>query len=164
MGTPKLKVLKKWMVDVLNGLSYLHTQQPYPIIHRDIKPDNIFISNTDGQIKIGDMGLASKKSDDMPAMSILGTPEYMAPEIFNSMYDTGVDIYAFGMTMLELCTQETPYSECNGNAAKILKKLCEGVKPKSLGLLADEKVKAFIELCLAPCEERPSAADLLSHE
>lgn len=47
-------------------------------------------------------------------MSIAGTPEFMAPEIFaNGIYDEKVDIYAFGMCILELITKKVPYSECN---------------------------------------------------
>ena len=40
----RFKVLKKWCIDVLKGLEYLHTQQPYPVVHRDLKCDNIFIN------------------------------------------------------------------------------------------------------------------------
>ena len=43
---------------------------------------------------------------------MIGNPEYMAPEMFEELYDTKVDIYAFGITMLELVVHETPYSEC----------------------------------------------------
>lgn len=96
--------------------------------------------------------------------SVLGTPEYMAPEIFEGVYSTGVDIYAFGMTLLEICTLETPYAECKGNPGKVYKKVCSGGKPKSLELVADKKLKSFIELCLASAEQRPSAAELLELE
>jgi WNK lysine deficient protein kinase len=54
----KLKVIKEWCQQILEGLDYLHSQDP-PIIHRDIKCDNIFINGTTGQVKIGDLGLAT---------------------------------------------------------------------------------------------------------
>jgi len=55
-------------------------------------------------------------------MSFLGTPEFMAPEMYEEHYDESVDVYAFGMCMLEMATSEYPYSECIG-PAQIYKKV-----------------------------------------
>ena len=52
----------------------------------------------------------------------LGTPEFMAPEMYEEHYDESVDVYAFGMCMLEMATSEYPYSECQ-NAAQIYRKV-----------------------------------------
>lgn len=52
------------------------------------------------------------------SMSVLGTPEFMAPELYEEFYTEKVDIYAFGMCMLEMVTKERPYSECV-NAAQV---------------------------------------------
>lgn len=52
-------------------------------------------------------------------MSVLGTPEFMAPELYEEFYTEKVDIYAFGMCMLEMVTKERPYSECV-NAAQVI--------------------------------------------
>lgn len=52
----------------------------------------------------------------------LGTPEFMAPELYEEEYNELVDIYAFGMCLLELVTLEYPYIECI-NAAQIYKKV-----------------------------------------
>ena len=46
----------------------------------------------------------------------LGTPEFMAPEMYDEEYDEAVDVYAFGMCMLEMTTNEYPYKECTGPA------------------------------------------------
>lgn len=51
-----------------------------------------------------------------------GTPEFMAPEMYEEHYDESVDVYAFGMCMLEMATSEYPYKECT-NAAQIYKKV-----------------------------------------
>ena len=53
---------------------------------------------------------------------MIGTPEFMAPEMYDEKYDEFVDIYAFGMVMLEMATSEYPYSECTG-PAQIYKKV-----------------------------------------
>ena len=52
----------------------------------------------------------------------VGTPEFMAPEMYEEHYDEAVDVYAFGMCMLEMATSEYPYSECQ-NAAQIYRKV-----------------------------------------
>jgi WNK lysine deficient protein kinase len=48
--------------------------------------------------------------------SVLGTPEFMAPELYEESYSIEVDIYAFGMALLEMITRESPYSECKNPA------------------------------------------------
>lgn len=114
------KVLRSWCRQILKGLSFLHSRDP-PIIHRDLKCDNIFITGTTGSVKIGDLGLATLKNRSF-AKSVIGTPEFMAPEMYEEHYDEAVDVYAFGMCMLEMATSEYPYSECSG-PAQIYKKV-----------------------------------------
>ncbi|CDQ97485.1 unnamed protein product, partial [Oncorhynchus mykiss] len=116
----KLKLLQRWSHQILKGLHFLHTRNP-PIIHRDLKCDNIFITGPTGSVKIGDLGLATLKSASF-AKSVIGTPEFMAPEMYEEKYDEAVDVYAFGMCMLEMTTSEYPYSECQ-NAAQIYRKV-----------------------------------------
>lgn len=153
-----LKAIKNWARQILHGLDYLHSHQP-PIIHRDLKCDNIFINGNHGEVKIGDLGLATVMQ--MPrARSVIGTPEFMAPELYDESYDELVDIYSFGMCLLEIFTLEYPYSECT-NPAQIYKKVSKGVKPAALAKISDPQVKKFIEKCLVPASERLSAKELL---
>ena len=103
----KLRVIKGWCQSILSGLVYLH-EQKCPIIHRDLKCDNIFINANSGDIRIGDLGLSTPLNNSYTS-SVLGTPEFMAPELYEEHYDCKIDIYAFGMCMLEMITQELPY-------------------------------------------------------
>lgn len=66
----KLKLLQRWSHQILKGLHFLHTRTP-PIIHRDLKCDNIFITGPTGSVKIGDLGLATLKSASF-AKSVIG--------------------------------------------------------------------------------------------
>nr|XP_009592951.1 probable serine/threonine-protein kinase WNK2 [Nicotiana tomentosiformis] len=116
-----VRALKNWSRQILEGLSYLHGHDP-PIIHRDLKCDNIFINGNQGEVKIGDLGLAAILCKARAAHSVIGTPEFMAPELYEEEYNELVDIYAFGMCLLELVTFEYPYVECS-NAAQIYKKV-----------------------------------------
>jgi WNK lysine deficient protein kinase len=117
---PNIKIIKRWSRQILKGLAYLHSHNP-PIIHRDIKCDNVFINGAHGEVKIGDMGTAEMKLGKK--YTIIGTPEFMAPEMYDEQgYNEKVDIYAFGMCLLEMATGEYPYGECR-NAAQIYKKV-----------------------------------------
>ncbi|XP_057413442.1 serine/threonine-protein kinase WNK1 isoform X19 [Balaenoptera acutorostrata] len=157
----KIKVLRSWCRQILKGLQFLHTRTP-PIIHRDLKCDNIFITGPTGSVKIGDLGLATLKRASF-AKSVIGTPEFMAPEMYEEKYDESVDVYAFGMCMLEMATSEYPYSECQ-NAAQIYRRVTSGVKPASFDKVAIPEVKEIIEGCIRQNkDERYSIKDLLNH-
>ncbi|RLV62493.1 hypothetical protein DV515_00019258, partial [Chloebia gouldiae] len=183
----KPKVLRSWCRQILKGLQFLHTRTP-PIIHRDLKCDNIFITGPTGSVKIGDLGLATLMrtaagTSGTPLRTPLtarptGTPEFMAPEMYEERYDESVDVYAFGMCMLEMGTSEYPYSECQ-NAAQIYRKVTsvgvpptpetpkppqsppnppqspshlrvppQGIKPASFHKVTDPEVKEIIEGCI----------------
>lgn len=154
-----IKALKKWSKQILEGLDYLHTHDPC-IIHRDLNCSNIFMNGNIGQVKIGDLGLAAVVGKSHIAHSLIGTPEYMAPELYEEDYTETVDIYSFGMCLLKMVTMEIPYSECD-SIAKIYKKVTGGIWPRAMTRVTNPEVKAFIEKCIAQPRARPSASDLL---
>ncbi|KAK6303216.1 hypothetical protein J4Q44_G00256700 [Coregonus suidteri] len=157
----KPKVLRSWCRQILKGLQFLHTRTP-PIIHRDLKCDNIFITGPTGSVKIGDLGLATLMRTSF-AKSVIGTPEFMAPEMYEEHYDESVDVYAFGMCMLEMATSEYPYSECQ-NAAQIYRKVTSGIKPASFDKVNDPEIKEIIECCIRQDKsQRLSIRDLLTN-
>ncbi|XP_070585667.1 serine/threonine-protein kinase WNK4 isoform X1 [Erythrolamprus reginae] len=157
----KMKVLQRWSRQILRGLHFLHTRSP-PIIHRDLKCDNVFITGPTGSVKIGDLGLATLKCASF-AKSVIGTPEFMAPEMYEEKYDEAVDVYAFGMCMLEMATSEYPYSECQ-NAAQIYRKVTSGMKPNSFYKVKVPELKEIIEGCIRMNKnERYTIQDLLDH-
>ena len=157
---PRLKVIKMWCKGILEGLNYLHSQEPYPLIHRDLKCANIFVMSNTGNIKIGDFGLSTVMEEKMQT-SVLGTPEFMAPEIYKGCYDKKIDIYSFGMCIIEMCTLSSPYSECSTQAA-IYKKVISGEPPLALSQIENQDVVDFIKKCLQPADLRPSTTDLLA--
>lgn len=156
------KVLRSWCRQILKGLTFLHSRSP-SIIHRDLKCDNIFITGTTGSVKIGDLGLATLKNRSY-AKSVIGTPEFMAPEMYEEHYDEAVDVYAFGMCMLEMATSEYPYNECSG-PAQIYKKVTSGIKPASFDKVENVEVTEIIERCIRlKKEERPNCSELLKFD
>lgn len=83
----------------LSALTYIHKKN---LIHRDIKPANLFFTS-DKVIKIGDFGVA-KITGNQEERTMIGTPLYMAPEIFrNEGYNNKSDVYSLGCTLYELC-------------------------------------------------------------
>ncbi|XP_054781002.1 probable serine/threonine-protein kinase WNK4 isoform X2 [Prosopis cineraria] len=153
-----MKAIKNWARQILRGLAYLHGHKP-PIIHRDLKCDNIFVNGNQGEVKIGDLGLAIILKQST-ARSVIGTPEFMAPELYEEEYNELVDIYSFGMCMLEMVNLEYPYIECK-NPAQIFKKVTSGIKPASLSKVKDSQIKEFIEKCIVSASQRLSAEELL---
>ena len=158
---PRLRVLKIWCKEILKGLYYLHNLKP-PIIHRDIKCDNILVNKANGEVKIGDLGFSVMLKDTEYAKSFNGTVEFCSPEIYQGKYGVKADIYSFGMTLLEMCTGEVPYKECEGNVLEICNKAVQKQMPKSLDKIRNKDLKDFILNCLKSESERPSAEDLLN--
>ncbi|KAL0294835.1 UNVERIFIED_CONTAM: putative serine/threonine-protein kinase WNK5 [Sesamum radiatum] len=91
---------------------------------------------------------------------IWGTPEFMAPELYEEEYDELVDIYSFGMCVLEMLTSEYPYNECS-NPAQIYKKVTSGKLPEAFYRIEDVEARRFVGRCLEKAANRPSARELL---
>jgi serine/threonine protein kinase/outer membrane protein OmpA-like peptidoglycan-associated protein len=114
--------LNKLLIDVLNGLSFLHSKN---VIHRDIKPGNILIQETaEGPVaKITDFGISKLLEEDPNSSSkILGSVGYMAPEQFdaksfgeNGKISTKVDIWAFGAMLYELQEKKQLFENISAN-------------------------------------------------
>ncbi|CAJ2670968.1 unnamed protein product [Trifolium pratense] len=154
-----IRALKNWARQILSGLEYLHNNNP-PVIHRDLKCDNIFVNGHKGEVKIGDLGLAAILSRSQVAQSVIGTPEFMAPELYEEKYNELVDIYSFGMCMIEMFTLDFPYSECS-NPAQIYKKVTAGKLPNAFFRIKDLEAQRFVGRCLSHASKRPSAKELL---
>ncbi len=92
---------------VCRGLAYAHERR---IIHRDVKPANIRVSEM-GQVKLMDFGVAHLLSSELTQSgSLIGTPYYMAPEIINGRtVDLRADIFSLGATFYELLSYTRPF-------------------------------------------------------
>lgn len=107
-GSLSINEALSYMIQITDALSCAHAHN---VIHRDIKPDNIFILS-DGSIKLGDFGIA--QADGFNANSsdteVMGSIHYIAPEILlNKPATRQSDIYSAGVTFFELITGHVPY-------------------------------------------------------
>ncbi|KAF7683687.1 Serine/threonine-protein kinase pkpA [Astathelohania contejeani] len=160
ISPPKSKVVKKWAKQILEGLAYLHSLSP-PIIHRDLKCENIFINGSTGEVKIGDLGIA-KKSRKKRCMMV-GTPEFMAKELFEREdYGEKIDIYSFGMTLIEMSLGEYPYSECI-STGQIYEQIIKNVAPEGLERIEDGCLRSLIYQCIEVESKRLTALEALEH-
>ena len=94
------------MLQVFSAVNYLHKKG---YIHRDLKPENICLEENQ-VIKIIDFGTARKFTKGKKLRQVIGTPFYMAPEIFNEKkYNEKADIWSLGIVMYILLTGKAPY-------------------------------------------------------
>lgn len=100
----------QWFRELCGVLRYLHTQQPHPIIYRDMKPSNVMLQ-PDGSLKVIDFGIAREyKQESTGDTTYIGTKGYAAPEQFGkAQTDARTDIYALGVTLYHLLTGKSPY-------------------------------------------------------
>ena len=126
-GVKNEKHIRKIFVQLLDGLTYVHKKQ---IFHRDLKPDNIYITFRGDNVKILDFGLAAADDFDDDLVKV-GTPRYAAPEQMTkgNTVDQRADIYTLGLILLEMITGD--------------------VKDKTASTVSDANYKHIILKCLA---------------
>jgi len=101
--------------DVASGISYLHS---ISIIHRDIKPENILMDYS-GCCKISDFGISS--SGTKRRSTIIGSLGYISPEIiFSTSYNEKIDIWSFGISIIEIAQGKNPLLEGKGVARSFI--------------------------------------------
>ncbi|MBI5778553.1 MAG: protein kinase [Planctomycetes bacterium] len=153
----------KMMLDAAAGLSYAEKKG---IVHRDIKPDNLMISEDD-IVKIGDLGLAksvSSSQQEKQSNTLMGTPHYLAPEqAQGKAVDHRSDIYSLGASFYRIISGSTPYSASSVKDI-IVKKLREDPRPlkEILPSAPDSVVKVISRMMKRKIDERyANSAELI---
>ena len=118
------------MGELLDALGYSHSRG---VIHRDVKPDNIFVTD-DGSVKLGDFGIARIDSTSKThAGTVLGTPSYMAPEqIRGDELDGRADQFAWGVLAYELLAGKLPWRGSGDALAVLASVLTDPADPAAL--------------------------------
>ena len=172
------------LIDVVEGLSYLHAQKP-AVVHRDLSPKNILLKAGKGEVpvaKIGDLGVAKIiKADSRATQSVLkkipGSVNFLPPETFSdqpvyanflppetqSVYGISVDIFSYGAIMLFVATHQwpTPIAQVKRNSKtnKLVTRTEVERRQKYLDKMTGdaEWLKPLVESCLSnDPSERPT--------
>ena len=147
--------------EILLALKYMHEQNK---IHRDIKTDNVLLTN-DGRVKLADFGYTAQLTlNNEQRKSIVGTPYWMAPELIQALpYSFGVDIWSLGILCRELAEGEPPYvSEAPMRALFLI--VSHGIPEISNKSERSPEFIDFLNKCLErDASKRPSAVELLDH-
>ena len=143
-GLPQRKAVNL-ALQICSGLKEAHAQG---IVHRDLKPENIMV-DANGNVKIMDFGIA-RSMETLTRMtgSMVGTPQYMAPEqVGGKAVDYRTDIYSLGLILYEMFTG-TPAFEADNPVAVALKQVQEeAVPPHEI----DPAIPAYIERTILKC-------------
>lgn len=158
VGNVDEKTLWKFLHDVANGLAYLHNQTP-PIVHQDIKPDNI-LQTQSGDFVITDFGISKQMRATLhsTANNSSGAIAYMGPERFSGDYQTikASDIWSLGATLYELATGRLPFEGRGGSF------LNAGADLPNLPEQFSSEINHVMRSCMAKEPwERPSASQLV---
>jgi len=157
-GRP-LEELMSVALDILDALSYIHGRG---LLHLDIKPANLMARESDEGllVKLADFGFATRQG----GLSSRGTPGYAAPELIRGeIADSRTDLYAFGVTLFEVLSGETPFSAEDSGA--IARRQLEAEAPRLDGLLPELPgtiVELVAGLLSREREQRPASAQAVS--
>ncbi|XP_018764165.2 serine/threonine-protein kinase Nek5 [Serinus canaria] len=147
-----------WFVQISLGLKHIHDKK---ILHRDVKAQNVFLSNNGQVAKLGDFGIARQLNSTAEfAHTCVGTPYYLSPEICeNRPYNNKTDIWSLGCVLYELCALKHPFQ---GNSLhELVLKICRGrFQPVSPNYSYDLRILISQMFKISP-RDRPSINSIL---
>ncbi|GBG29127.1 Serine/threonine-protein kinase Nek2 [Hondaea fermentalgiana] len=150
----------KFLAQLLLAFEACHNRKDI-ILHRDIKPCNIFLDR-DMNIKVGDFGLAKELgAESQFAYTNVGTPYYMSPELINEKrYNEKSDIWALGCLIYEMCALRPPFEAAN--VVSLGKRISAG-RFSRIPMRYSDELQAVVQsmLTLSPTR-RPSVSQLMS--
>ncbi|KAL3139701.1 hypothetical protein ABBQ38_004011 [Trebouxia sp. C0009 RCD-2024] len=151
------EIIWKYFLQICEGMQALHNAK---IIHRDIKPMNIFVGDHD-VVKVGDLGIAKMIKEGV-ANTQIGTPHYMPPELWqNKKYTFTSDLWALGCLLYELMTYRVPF-EARSMAELRTKVMAGRFKPITPGKYSADLINLMGQLLQVNPQRRPEVSKILA--
>ncbi|XP_017325788.1 serine/threonine-protein kinase Nek5 isoform X1 [Ictalurus punctatus] len=147
-----------WFVQICLGLKHIHDRK---VLHRDIKAQNIFLTQGGTKVKLGDFGIARMLNNTTElARTCVGTPYYISPEICeNKPYNNKTDIWSLACVLYELCTLRHPFE--GSSLRQLIVRICRGhYTPISQRYTAELRLLLSQLFKVSP-RDRPSVNSLL---
>ncbi|CAH0555505.1 unnamed protein product [Brassicogethes aeneus] len=145
---------------ILMGLEHIHSKK---VIHRDLKCENIFLTGvSDNVIKIGDFGISKKILTTKKTQTIIGTCNYLAPEVCDGKpYDVKSDIWSLGCILYELCALEKMFE---GTLSNVVLSIANGkIKCVNTAFYGDEMQDLITMMLQVNPDHRPDTKALMCH-
>ncbi|EDQ92017.1 uncharacterized protein MONBRDRAFT_19517 [Monosiga brevicollis MX1] len=151
-------VVVRFLAQLLLALQALHERG---IVHRDCKPNNIFLDDRQQMLKLADFGISRLVPAATFKASTLGTPNYMAPELLEGrMYTQKSDVWALGCIVAEMCNRKRAFEAPNVSALTLL---ITSDKPVVLDKSYSAWLQGVVRACLhSQSDQRPAIAHILS--
>lgn len=149
-----------WFVQICLAMQYIHSKR---ILHRDLKTSNIFITGNNC-LKIGDFGISKVLQGTLEAaMTVVGTPYYMSPEICQSKpYTLKSDIWALGCLLYELCTLEHPFHA--DNLLSLVYKIVQEQYDMIPSIYSQDLINLITTMLLKDADKRPTTSEILGFD
>lgn len=159
-------------IEILKALVYLHEHK---VIHRDVKPANIFLSQSTVEsqkdededeentfrVMLGDFGIAKVLGESPLATTLVGTPYYLSPELISKhLYSTKSDVWSLGVTLYELAAQKRPFT--GRTIVSVAMQIVEKQHDPLPCTFSRQFCDAIYSMLLKEEKRRPTAAEALA--